>query len=69
MRYNILFNHGWNTYPTGQPVFKAVVLEDGFLFKKGDVIEVMESLNKWFKGKWRVTDSQFISKNKVRLLL
>lgn len=63
------YNQGFNTYPKGQPVFKAVVLEDGFLFKKGEVISVTESLNKWFKGKWRVTDSQFISKDKVRLLI
>lgn len=57
------------SYPRNQPVFRAVVIESTFLFKKGQVLDVMESHNKYFKGKWRVSDSAFIDKDKCRLLL
>ena len=63
------FNQTGNSYPVNQPIYKALVLEDTRLFKKGDVIEVMESQNTNFNCHWRVTDSFFINKNKCKLIV
>ena len=62
------FNNSGNSYPENQPIFKAFVLIDGRFFKKGDLINVMESQNPNFKGFWRVTDSIFIKKENVKIL-
>lgn len=62
-------NQSGNSYPSYQPIYKVLVLEDTRLFKKGDVIEVMESHNPWFTSHWRVTDSFFIHKDKCKLII
>ncbi len=65
----IKFNSGYNSYPKGMPVYRVVVTSgDSRYWKVGDVLDVMESLNPYFYGKWRVTDSLFIDKDKCKLL-
>lgn len=57
-------NKGGNSYPKDYPIYKVKVIKDGHtFFKKGLILEVMESLNPNFKDCWRITDSMFIDKS------
>lgn len=62
------FNTGGNSYPEGQPVFTIVVLKDARMFKKGDILRVMESQNDTFNGMWRVNDSMFVRKDHCKVI-
>jgi hypothetical protein len=57
-----------NSYPEKQPIFRVKIIKDGSWFPKGTIIDVMESLNPSFYGKWRITDSEFISKDYCQIL-
>jgi hypothetical protein len=57
-----------NAYPEGQPIYTVEVIKDGSWFEKGTILEVMESLNPNFKGKWRINDSQFMDKDYCKIL-
>lgn len=61
-------NSSGNSYPDKQPIYRVVIEKDGSWFEKGTVIDVMESLNPYFKGKWRINDSMFIAKHFCRIL-
>ena len=57
-------NKNGNSQPEGQKIYTVTVIKDGHrIFKKGQKLEVMESNNPYFIGKWRVTDSLFIDKS------
>lgn len=61
--------NGWgNSYPEGQPIYTVEIQKNGSWFPKGTKLEVMESLNPSFKGKWRINDSQFISKDYCKVI-
>ena len=50
--------NGWgNAYPEGQPIWRVRIIKDGSWFPKGTVIDVMESLNPYFKGHWGLNDT------------
>lgn len=57
-----------NSYPEGFPIYKIEFVKDGSWLPKGTVIEVMESLNPFFKNHWRINDSQFVSKDFCRVV-
>jgi len=53
-----------NSQPKDQKIYTVEVIKKGNkFFKKGTKLEVMESNNPNFIGKWRVTDTFFIDKN------
>lgn len=53
-----------NSQPEGQEIYAVEVIKEGNrFFKKGTKLEVMESNNPNFMGKWRVNDSMFIDKS------
>ena len=57
-------NKWGNSQPEGQEIYTVKVIKEGHrFFKKGTKLEVMESNNPNFMGKWRVTDSMFIDKS------
>lgn len=61
--------NGWgNSYPEGTPIHKVKILKDGSWFPKGTILEVMESLNPYFKNTWRINDCQFITKDYCEVL-
>lgn len=62
-------NECGNSYPEGKPIFKVEIIKKcNNCFEVGDTIEVMESLNPYFKNMWRYTDSVFISKNNCKII-
>jgi len=56
-------NKWGNSQPEGQEIYTVTVIKGGRFFKEGTKLEVMESNNPNFMGKWRVTDSMFIDKS------
>ena len=64
----IRLNRWGNAYPEGAPIYKVRIIKDGQHWPKGTEIEVMESLNPYFKGMWRLNDSNFMKKDACEII-